>query len=375
MRRHLALVACLTLTGSVAHAAPNRQAGRHGKVAKKAKAKTKAKAKVAPPDEQPDASDEERDADADADADRNGTAAAADGDEPEAPRRAKRAKHKRARTVHVREEAESDSGRVAVRGEAADDEELVGNRDAIDDDRAEVEGPPVRLRKGAKPARAKDWHVAIGPYLWASSVDANISLGSASVSSGVDFFQIQRHARYGIPVLAEVRFGRFAFYGDMLYGVVALDAAKEIGPLMVTLNGTASSLFLDGAAGYRIAGGEQSVLSLEARAGARYQRTAIAAAVNVANADVASPKYVDAAADALAGAQVVVRPLRWFSVSGTFDLGVFGASTNTWSAAADASARIGKHVLLSFGYRTLTTERTNVQIGMHGPRGAVQLMF
>jgi hypothetical protein len=379
VRHHLALIACLVFTGSLAHAAPSRQAGRHSKVSKKAKLKTKAKAKVALPAEQPDESDEERSAAAaktdKADRDDDDDDARNADDEPAAPRRAKRSKHKRVRTVHVREEAESDSGRVAVRGEATDDEELVGNRDAVDDDRAEDAGPPVRLRKTADKPRKKDWHVAIGPYLWASSVDANISLGSASVSSGVDFFQIQRRARYGVPVLAEARFGRFAIYGDMLYGVVGLDAAKEIGPLMVTLNGTASSLFLDGAAGYRLAGGEQSRLSLEARAGARYQRTAIAAAVNVGSADVASPKYVDAAADALAGAQVVVRPFRWFSVSGTFDLGVFGASTNTWSAAADANARLGKYVRLSLGYRTLTTERTNVSIGMHGPRAAVQLVF
>jgi hypothetical protein len=364
MRHHLALVACLAFTGSLAHAAPGRQAGRHGKVGKTAKHK----AKVAPPAEQPDASDEER-----SDDDNNDTADA--DDESAAPRRTKRSKHKRARTVHAREEAERDSDRIAFRGEATDDEDVVDNQDAVDDDRARDQGPPVRLREAAKTARTKNWHVAIGPYLWASSVDANVSLGPASVSSGVDFFEVQRHARYGAEVLAEARYGRFSIYGDVMYGVVAVDGAKEIGPLMVTLNGTASSLMLDGTAGYLLAGGDRSLLSLEALAGARYQRTAIAAAVNVAGADVASPRYVDAAADALAGAHVVVRPLGWLSFSGTFDLGVFGASTSTWSAAADASARLGKHVRLSLGWRTLTTERPNVSIVMHGPRAAVQLMF
>lgn len=365
MRHLLALVACLAFTGSLAHAAPGRQAGRHGKVGKKAKHK----AKVAPPAEQPDASDEERAA-----ADDNNDTADAD-DESEAPRRMKRSKHKRARTVHAREAAERDSDRIAFRGEAIDDEGVVDNQDAVDDDRAKDQGPPVRLRKAAQTTRTKNWHVAIGPYLWASSVDANVSLGPASVSSGVDFFEVQRHARYGAEVLAEARYGRFSIYGDVMYGVVAVDGAKEIGPLMVTLNGTASSLMVDGTAGYLLAGGDQSLLSLEARAGVRYQRTAIAGSVNVAGADVSPPKYVDAAADALAGAHVVVRPFRRLSFSGTFDLGVFGESTSTWSASADASVRVIKHVLLSLGWRTLTTERTNVSIVMHGPRAAVQLMF
>ncbi|HWU87704.1 MAG TPA: hypothetical protein VN253_10540 [Kofleriaceae bacterium] len=364
MRHHLALVACLAFTGSLAHAAPGRHAGRHGKVGKKAKHK----AKVVPPAEQPDASDEER-----SDDDNNDTADA--DDESEAPRRTKRSKHKRARIVHAREEAESDSGRVAFGGEATNDDVVVDNQDAVDDDRAKVLDPPVRLRKSAEKARPNSWHVAIGPYLWASSVDANVSLGPASVSSGVDFFEVQRHARYGAEVLAEARYGRFSIYGDVMYGVVAVDGAKEVGPLMVTLNGTASSLLADGTAGYLLAGGDQSLLSLEALAGVRYQRTVIAGSVNVAGVDVSPPAQVDAAADALAGAHVVVRPFRRFSFSGTFDLGVFGASTSTWSASADASARVSKHVLLSLGWRTLTTERPNVSIVMHGPRAAVQLMF
>jgi hypothetical protein len=271
--------------------------------------------------------------------------------------------------VDVREKRKStsDSDRVAFRGEATDDED-VDNKDA------EVD-PPVRLRKAAKQAPAKNWHVAVGPYLWASSVDADVSLGSASVSAGVDFLDIQRNARYGIPVLVEARYGRFSIYGDLLYGVVDINGAREVGPLMVTLSGSASTLLVDGTAGYLLAGGDQSVLSLEARAGVRYQRTAIAGSVDVSGAPVSPPKYVDAAADVLAGAHVVVRPFKRFYVSGTFDLGVVGASTNTWSASTDANVRVTKHVLMSLGWRTLTTERTNVSIVMHGPRAAVQLVF
>jgi hypothetical protein len=360
MRHHLALVACLAVSGSIAHAAPGRPSGRHGKVSKKAKHKPR----VAPPVEQP----------ADVDTDDDDDTA----DEAfEAPRLTKRGKRKRARAVEAREATESDSERIAFRGEAieARDEHVVDHADAVEDDRAVVRDAPVRVRKAAVKPQAKDWHVAIGPYLWASSVDANVSLGSASVSAGVDFMDIQRHARYGVPVLAEVRYGRFAIYGDLLYGVVDVNGARDVGPLMVTLSGSASTLLVDGTAGYLLAGGEQSVLSLEARTGVRYQRTAIAGSVDVSGSDVSQPSHVDAAADMLAGAHVVVRPFRRFSVSGTIDLGVFGASTNSWSASTDASVRIGKHVLLSLGWRTFTTERTNVSIVMHGPRTAVQLMF
>jgi hypothetical protein len=263
-----------------------------------------------------------------------------DEDEEEAPRPAKRRKRG-----------------VAFTGETSE-----VRVDAID--------APLREKQAPK-----KWHVALGPYLWASSVDANISLGSASVSSGVDFMDIRRNAKYGVPVVAEVRYGRFAFYGDLLYGVVGIDGAKEVGPLMVTLTGSASSLMVDGAAGYTFAGSQDSLFAVEARAGVRYQRTAIVGSVDVSGADVSPPKQVNAAADALAGARVMFRPLRRLSLAGTFDIGVAGMSTSTWSGSTDACLRIGNHVLLSLGYRMLTTERTNVSIVMHGPRLAAQLKF
>src|SRR6476659_5934877 len=67
------------------------------------------------------------------------------------------------------------------------------------DDQVEAEAP-VKLR-----THVRDWQVAVGPYLWASSVDANVSLGSANVASSVDFLQTTEHAKYGVELLAEAR--------------------------------------------------------------------------------------------------------------------------------------------------------------------------
>lgn len=331
MRHHLALAACLVLSGSIAHAAPGNH-GRHGKVSKKSKhraaTETRATARL------------------------GGTA----------PER---------RTARAHDEADSDSDADNDRVAFAEDDEL---DTAAPDDGEEIVDAPVTLHRHAAP-RGKDWSVAVGPYLWASSVDANVSLGPASVSAGVDFVQMERHARYGAEVLAEARYGRFSISGDLMYGVVAVDGQTTVGPLMVTLNGNASSVLVDGAAGYLVTGGEHSLLSLEARGGVRYQRTAVTASVGVAGADVGPPESVDAGADAVAGARVFLRPSSRFFLSGSADVGVFGASNSTWSASADASVRVTSHLQLSLGYRTLTIDRANVAITMHGPRAAVQLLF
>jgi hypothetical protein len=350
MRRHLAVIACLAFTGSIAQAAPGKR--------------SKRKAKVAPPvaDEiQMDGDDV--------------------GDDDAEPRcETWRCARDRAREADARDQvAYRDQGWGDRDGESVfldDDADAIDADNPLVEARAEPVDRPERAPRSSRRARTKPWSVAVGPYLWASAVDANVSLGPASVSTGVDFMDITRRARYGAELLAEFRYGRYAVYGDLMYGVVALDGAKEVGPLMVSLDGTASSLLIETTGGYTLVGADpHALVSVEARAGVRYQRTAISGAVNVSGADVSNPSYIDAAADALAGAQVVVRPFSRFFFSGTADLGVYGDSTSTWSASADAGCHITKRLLLSLGWRTLTTERPNVSITMHGPRAAFQLTF
>lgn len=346
--RHLALAACLVLTGSVAHA-------ENGRRAKPTKAKHRVK--IAPPIERED--------DAESDDENE--------DEDEAPERtarfAGRSERKAARHMRMREEEEEDE----AEDEATDKEERVAFAERDLDE--EMVDTPKKLRKATAPARKNDWNVAIGPYLWASSVDADVSIGGESVGTGIDFSQLNSHAKYGIELLAEVRYRKFSITGDLMYGVVGIDAEKEVGPLMVSLDGTASSLLIDGTAGYSFYGDDKSLVSIEGRGGIRYQRTAISGALGLGGSTVVKPHSVSGGSDGFAGGRVTVRPFRRFHFTGAADYGLFGASSTTWSASADASARITKHVMFSLGYRTLTIDRSNTAITMHGPRAALQLLF
>lgn len=230
---------------------------------------------------------------------------------------------------------------------------------------------------GAAPAPVDHgWQVAIGPYLWASSVSANVSLGD-SVSTGVDigFIPLERHAKYGAELLAEVRHGRFAVSGDLMYGVVGIDGSTSIASVMMTVTGTASSLLLDGAASYQVIGDEDALFSLEARAGIRYQRTEVNGEIAAAGFSVQTPDAVDDGCDGLVGTRAVLRPTHWLALSGLVDYGVVGVSDRTWSASGDASLRVASHILISAGYRSLTMERARVSLSMQGPRVAVQLVF
>ncbi len=233
-----------------------------------------------------------------------------------------------------------------------------------------------KIVKAAPPPVDHGWQVAIGPYLWASSVNANVSLGGA-VSTGVDigFIPLVQHARYGAEILGEVRHGRFALYGDLMYGAEAVNGSTSVASVMVTLTGNASSLLVDGAAGYQLIGDDDAMFSLEARAGIRYQRTEVSGQLAIAGFTLQSPDAVDDGSDAIVGTRAVFRPAHWVFVSGVFDVGVFGASDRTWSASADANLRVSSHFLVSAGWRTLTMDRAQVSLSMQGPRAAVQLVF
>ncbi len=89
---------------------------------------------------------------------------------------------------------------------------------------------------------------------------------------------------------------------------------------------------------------------------------------------IADPAIVFGGSDALAGARVFVRPLRRVALCGAADVGVFGASSRTWSASLDANVRITSRFLLSLGWRTLTLERALADMTMHGPRATFQVL-
>ncbi|HEX3475086.1 MAG TPA: hypothetical protein VHT91_08595 [Kofleriaceae bacterium] len=246
----------------------------------------------------------------------------------------------------------------------------------VDSDDRDAGKDAGKLVKPAPAPADRGWQVAIGPYLWASSVNANVSLGG-SVSAGADigFIPLVQHARYGAEVLGEIRHGRFALYGDLMYGSEAVNGSTSVASLMVTLSGNASSLLVDGAVGYELIGDEDSVFSLEARAGIRYQRTEVNGQLAVEGFTLQSPDAVDDGSDAIAGTRAVLRPARWVFLSGVFDIGVFGSSDRTWSASADVNLRASSHFLISAGWRTLTMDRAQVSLAMQGPRAAVQLVF
>jgi hypothetical protein len=260
---------------------------------------------------------------------------------------------------------QADAKHVAL--QAGDDDADAVHDKAGDKPAAKPATPPTHAPRG--------WQLELGPYLWASSVNADVSFGPLTTGVELGFLQLVSHTRYGAEALAEARHGRFAISGDLMYGAADYTTTTDIASVMTTITGNAASLMVDAALGYQVLGDEDALFSLEARSGVRYQRTAVSGDIAIAGIMVQTPEIVDSGGDAVVGARAVVRPGHSVRLSGMFDVGVAGASDSTWSAAVDASVCVASRVLLTAGWRTLTTERSHVNITMRGPRVAVQLVF
>ena len=234
---------------------------------------------------------------------------------------------------------------------------------------------PEDITDARRPAPGPGWTFAIGPYVWASSVQANVSLGSLTAGVDVGFLSIVRHTRYGGEALMEARRGRFGISADVMYGEAAIDGSTEIASVMATFTGKAGSLMLDSAVSYDVLGDDASVFSLEARPGVRYQRTTIQGQLSAAGIMVQTPEVVNDGTDVLLGARATLRPTHWAQLSGAFDVGVVGSSDRTWSYTIDAAVRVSSWLRLAAGWRSLTTQRSSLSVEMSGPRVALQLVL
>src|SRR5256884_2260548 len=129
---------------------------------------------------------------------------------------------------------------------------------------------PVELEpKAMAPPTITDddhWHFNIGMPGWFAFISGDIGLHGSTSNVGVDFGQIITHAAGIASISADVRKGRFGFYGDLLY--MSLSAGIYGDGLVKKANLTLDSYIADGEVYYRILEGPRG--SLDLRAGGRY---------------------------------------------------------------------------------------------------------
>jgi hypothetical protein len=110
------------------------------------------------------------------------------------------------------------------------------------------------------------WHFNLGSPGWAAGLSGTVGLQGVNSHVDIDFDQLLKHASFLMSLSAEVRKGRFGFYGDMLY--MSLDDAVYPERMVSKANLNVDEWLADGEVYYRVLEGPRGWLDL--RAGARY---------------------------------------------------------------------------------------------------------
>lgn len=275
------------------------------------------------------------------------------------------------------EEAEEEEDEQPVRKKRKHDKKQV--RQAAEDDEADIDDSElvdtVKVEKKSKKKALRDWHIGVGPNVWLSSVKADVAVGDQSITAAIDFMAISHYTKFAAPLIAEGRYKRFSFVGDMTYAVVGIQGGNELGPVDIALTGNVSSLQFDGLAGYRVYGNEDKKFWGEVRAGLRYSRMAINGNVMLSGTEFEPKQIVSSSQDLLLGARVFAKPWKRVFASAAFDQSVVGSSDSTWSLAGEANFRVSNFVLLTAGYKTMVQRTGAVTQTMFGPKFSVQVLF
>ena len=173
---------------------------------------------------------------------------------------------------------------------------------------------PVELEpKATAPPTITDddhWHFNIGMPGWLAFISGDIGLHGTTSNVNVDFGQIVTHAAGIASISADVRKGRFGFYGDLLY--MSLSAGIYGDGLVKKANLTVDSYIADAEVYYRVWEGPKGWLDL--RAGARYTNSFTR--LELASAD---SKINQAAAQLVAAANQDLRDLLERLIGGALD--------------------------------------------------------
>ena len=222
------------------------------------------------------------------------------------------------------------------------------------------------------------WSFAVGPSLWAASVETTIMLGPVKVHREMPFAQIMQYMDGGMSGAFEARFDRFTATSSFQYGRLAASTTKEVGSGMADLSGSITSVLVEGALGYEVVGRRESRFALELRSGFRYSQLEIGGmgTLGIAGTSVSARGGIHReGTDYLIGTRARVRLHRRVALAATGDTRIAGDSYSTWSISGDVNVRAARWLTLIAGWRVLETRSDPTIIRRSGPQLVVLFGF
>jgi hypothetical protein len=186
------------------------------------------------------------------------------------------------------------------------------------------------------------WQFSIAPYLWAMSLDGDVTVRGNDAGVDASFVDILQQSDSIIGLLGhgEARKGNWGLYVDGVYARLGAKANPRAG---LKIKSTAELSFLEGGAFYRVGqwdlgnmtdafGGGMTSVALETYAGARYTSLNLSLDLDngVTQANAGSDKSW---VDPLLGARAILDLTERLQLIVGGDIGGFGVGSDmTWSA-------------------------------------------
>ena len=242
------------------------------------------------------------------------------------------------------------------------------------------EGPSSATSKpGDTPRKSlDDWEFTLAPYLWMTSLRADVDVGPVSATADACFSDLLEHMDMGAQLRFEGRRGHWGFYLDGTYMSLGGDARARIGPFRVRgldVDGEFTQAWLDFGGMYRF--GERG-RSFDIMLGGRY--TYIGADISIGPfLDV--DESDDFVSPVVGGRWEYALSDKWaLSLAG--DVGGFGvgdAADLTFGVTGLLGYRVSDHSTLVVGYRyynsDYSTSDLDLDIQLHGPVVGMAFQF
>jgi hypothetical protein len=220
------------------------------------------------------------------------------------------------------------------------------------------------------------WHFLVAPYLWASAIRADVTVGAITRDFHLSFSDILRHFEFGVQGHLEASHGPWSIMLDPTY--LKLSAERDQGLVKPKL--TSQTVLIDTGVFYRIFSRPMTAsqsISFEILGGARY--------LNVRNAldfpiGLSVSGRTQLAAPIVGGRfKVDITPVTHAWLRG--DVGGFHVDNvnHTWNLATGISYSINPHVELALAYRALNIHfnkgNATTDMLMYGPMAGVGVRF
>ncbi len=240
--------------------------------------------------------------------------------------------------------------------------------------RADSEDDPAD--KDATTREDDDWQFEIAPFLWATYLRYDASVGPIGASGDVDFFDLASILDMGFSLHAEARKNRFGVFLEGSYISSSADDRAKVGPIPILgvkadLEMELTQVTLGGM--YRL--GEPG-RTLDLMAGVRYTRL---------DADMSIGPFIDASVTKDFLDPMVAARFRWdfeekWRLALRGEAGGFGVDTElTWGLQGTIGYRLRDNVVLEVGYRYFDMELEkgplHLEQQVHGPIIGLAISF